>query len=340
MTSLLSFRMRPPCWLRTGAAVAVVTLLGGAAGAATSTHDPQPAPTTHGAAAQPAPAASATQDLEKQLAELRAQLARLQAVLDQQKPASTMPSAAAGTRTPGGKMGGMPKGQMGGMMGEMGGMMGEMGGMSSGGASGGGMSGGMGMDMHKGEMGMPPDGMKMDAMEMPPMGSQPAAAMPGGGGGMAGMTPGSGAAGSPGMSGGATMARPRSRASTGSKSMSSLPGMPGASHLYHVGATDFFLDQSAIALTSDQQVRLNRIKEQAVLERANAERAIAQAEQEIWALTGADQPDSAKLQAKLQDVERLRTNQRLAFIRAVGEAATLLTPDQRNALLGTMPAAK
>ena len=51
--------------------------------------------------------------------------------------------------------------------------------------------------------------------------------------------------------------------------------------------------------------------------------------------TRADQPDAAKLQAKLQEVERLRTNERLAFIREVGEATKVLTPEQRNLLLGT-----
>ena len=42
-----------------------------------------------------------------------------------------------------------------------------------------------------------------------------------------------------------------------------LPGFPGASHLYHVGATGFFLDYSAaLKLTTDQQAALKRIKEE------------------------------------------------------------------------------
>ena len=116
---------------------------------------------------------------------------------------------------------------------------------------------------------------------------------------------------------------------------SALPGIPGASHLYHVGSTGFFLDQPQIALTSEQQTTLNGIKERALLERSTAERAIEQAEQELWALTGADQPDATKVQAKLKDIEQLRTNQRMAFIRAVGEAANVLTPQQRNVVVGT-----
>ena len=117
--------------------------------------------------------------------------------------------------------------------------------------------------------------------------------------------------------------------------MSSLPGVPGASHLYHVGSTGFFLDQSQLTLSTDQKTSLNRIKEAALLERGNAERRIEQAEQELWTLTGADQPDAAKVEAKTREIEQLRANERLAFIRAVGEATKLLTPEQRNALLGT-----
>src|SRR5581483_2029194 len=40
---------------------------------------------------------------------------------------------------------------------------------------------------------------------------------------------------------------------------SALPGFPGASHLYHIGATGFFLDRTDhIALSTDQQVALNK----------------------------------------------------------------------------------
>ena len=123
------------------------------------------------------------------------------------------------------------------------------------------------------------------------------------------------------------------------RSMSSLPGVPGASHLYHIGSTGFFLDQP-ITLATDQQSALNKIKERALLERGNSERRIEQAEQELWTLTGADQPDAAKVQAKAREIEQLRTNQRLAFIQAVGEATKILTPEQNNQLLGMagMPA--
>jgi len=292
------------------------------------------APHTHSQAAGQT-VATPTQDaeLQKQLAELRAQVVRLQAALDQlqqmpQTPTAGTPASAAQPPVPGmtGTSGGTQMGEMS-RMGGRGMGSGQMGGMSSGGMS------MMDMDMHKGEMGMPPEGMKMPDNMM--MGEMEMGGMPMGGNatagtsassGMAGMTTGSGSTGD--------------RASGMPRSMSSLPGVPGASHVYHIGSTGFFLDQPQLNLTTTQQTALNRIKERALLERADAERRIEQAEQELWALTGADQPDAAKVQAKLQEIEQLRTNQRIGFIRAVGEATKQLTPEQQNALLGTTPPTK
>ena len=121
---------------------------------------------------------------------------------------------------------------------------------------------------------------------------------------------------------------------------SALPGFPGVSHLYHIGSTGFFLDHADhIGLTTDQKVALNKIKEQAVSAKTSTDRQIEQREQEMATLTSADQPDSAKIEAKVSDIEKLRTNERLAFIRAVGEAANLLTDDQRKILTGAMQSA-
>ena len=278
------------------------------------------------------------QDLQKQIAELRAQIAKLQTALDQQKQTPTAPSPASPQPAAGGMKGEMG-GMSGGMKGEMGMMKGEMpmkGGMSqapSSGASGGGMAM-MDMDMHKGEMGMPPDGMKMpDNMRKSEMGM---GSMSSGGS----SAPASGTAGAGGMNMGGSSTPPAAAAPRTSRSMSSLPGVPGASHVYHVGSSGFFLDQPQLQLTTQQQAALNRIKERALLERANAERRIEQAEQELWTLTGADQPDATKVQAKLQEIERLRTDQRIGFIRAVGEATKQLTPEQQNVLLGTTASPK
>lgn len=115
-----------------------------------------------------------------------------------------------------------------------------------------------------------------------------------------------------------------------------LPSFPGASHIYHIGATDFFLNHPEhIDLTAKQKGDLGRLKEKAVLAKTSAQRKIDEAEQELWTLTGADEPDAAKVEAKIQEIEKLRGDQRMALIRAVGAAAKLLTDEQRQALLGT-----
>ena len=119
---------------------------------------------------------------------------------------------------------------------------------------------------------------------------------------------------------------------------SALPGFPGASHLYHIGATGFFLDHPQhIALTTQQQAMLNSAKEQALLAKSTTDRAVEQAEQELWTLTAADQPDAAKIEAKLAAIGKLRGDERLAFIRAVGDASKLLTDQQRKILTGFAP---
>lgn len=130
------------------------------------------------------------------------------------------------------------------------------------------------------------------------------------------------------------------QAMSGMAPASQLPGFPGASHLYHVGATGFFLDHPQhIALTMQQQTALNRTREKALLDRATFDRRIEDAEQELWTLTAAEMPDAAKIEAQVRAIEKLRGDQRLAFIRAVGEAGKVLTSDQQGALLGTKPSA-
>jgi len=137
-----------------------------------------------------------------------------------------------------------------------------------------------------------------------------------------------------GMTGG--MAPPSGSKGDMKGASSTMPGQPGASHLYHVGATGFFLDYStAIKLTTDQQAALNGIKGKSMGDLGAAQHRIDQAEQELWMLTGSDRPDSMTLEMKVRDIEKLKGDQRIAFIRSVGEAARVLTDDQRAALLGT-----
>ena len=57
-----------------------------------------------------------------------------------------------------------------------------------------------------------------------------------------------------------------------------------------------------------------------------------QAEQEVWTATAG--ADSAKIEAVVQKAEKLRSAQRLAFVRAVMDASTVLTQEQKDVLLG------
>lgn len=258
-------------------------------------------------------AGRANDTLVHQIAELQAKVARLDAAL-RRSGMSGMPGI---QRKP--MAGQMGKGTMGGGMPAM-----------TGGAKPGGMTGGMMMD-DMDMMGMGGGGVgggMMDDMDM--MGMSAGGAMPGGGG-MGGM-PG-------GMMD--DMDDMMGMAPTGSmRAAAALPGFPGASHLYHVGSSGFFLDhRQHITLSKEQRTALSRAKEKALLEEASADRKIEEAEQELWTLTAADEPDVEQIEQAVRKIEKLRGDKRLAFIRAVGEAATLLTPEQRQILLGQQPPA-
>ncbi len=103
---------------------------------------------------------------------------------------------------------------------------------------------------------------------------------------------------------------------------SSLPGFPGLDHAQHIG------------LSTAQQVNLNKIKEQTLLSRSATDRQIEQTEQELAILTSSDQPDLKKIENKIREIAKLEADERIAFIKAVGEAAKLLTDDQRKILTG------
>jgi hypothetical protein len=246
-------------------------------------------------------AADPNRDLVEQIKLLQAKVVRLEAAVAKIAP-------------PGGGMSGMG-GMSGGGMG-MDGMMGGMGGKKMGG---GGMGGMMGMD-------------NMMMGNMPGMG--------GGSGGMPGMG---------GSGGGMMMMDDMDMMGMGPmggqkgmkmKMAAALPGFPGASHVYHIGATDFFLDHPEhITLSTEQKTKLGHLKQKAATDKATAQRKIEEAEQQLWELTAADQPDAGKIDAKVREVEKLRGDQRLAFIRSVGEAAQVLTDDQRKILLGLAPPA-
>jgi hypothetical protein len=114
--------------------------------------------------------------------------------------------------------------------------------------------------------GMSSSGMAMDSGEMGGMGS--------GGSPMSrGRMVGSGM-----KAMGCCMAEMKGMAGMGStpRPTTSLPGFPGRSHLYHIGAEGFFLNHPQhITLSVDQQARLNRIRERALLTNATYERQVA-----------------------------------------------------------------
>lgn len=265
------------------------------------------------------------QALTDQIQQLREQVSRLQQTIQQQgaqrKTSGARQRMQMGSQTAqqGMQNGGGGMGEMGAMpMGEMG-EMGEMSSMPGGGQQGMGMDQmkqGMaaGMDMMKEGMSMGMDMMKEGmAMGMDQM--KQGMSMPDNMSGMAAM--------------GNMKAAPRVARQSG------LPGFPGASHLYHIGATGFFLDHPQhITLTTEQRTRLTQIQQKALLEKATAQRKIEEAEQQLFTLTGADQPDQARIDAKVQEIANLNTQQRLAYIRTVGEAARVLTAEQQRQLLG------
>ena len=187
-------------------------------------------------------------------------------------------------------------------------------------------SGGMGQGgAGQGGMGMGRGGMMcMDDKAMG--GSGQGGGMGMGGGGMMSMDKMMGAMGmAPGA--GTTMAMP-----------SALPGFPGASHLYHVGSTGFFLDYAdKLGLSVEQRSDLNAIKQRALSAQATTQRKIAEAEEALWTLTAAEQPDAAAIESKVREIEKLRSDQRLTFIRAVGDAGKILTADQQKMVHGFMP---
>lgn len=278
---------------------------------------PAPAHTTHPAAGA---TAANTMQMQQELTKLREQVR----VLEQR--AASQASMASGSAMPAAAppMPGMKRGEM-----AMAGGMGMGMGMKSAGTAampmptptpaapmvGGAMAMEDDMPMPAAAAAMPAAGGGMDMMQMMQMMQM----MMGKGGMMSSMG---------GMNSPTAMATP-----------SAEPGLPGQSHLYHIGATGFFLDHPEhITLTTGQQQMLALHKEQALLKRSEQQGQIDAAEQQLWLLTGADQPQAATIDTKAREIERLRGDQRIAFVKAVRESAQILSNEQRMQLTGLAPA--
>lgn len=256
--------------------------------------------------ADPKPAQKPT--IEEQLEDLRAAVSRVEASLAKEhEDAADFSSAHTSDAPQKGdsndpKMSGMgmKKGMgamRGGGMKAQGGMMG-MGGMMKGMGS---MSAGSespssgGMQMGMGSMGMMKKGGMMKGMGMMMMGKTPDSSM----------------------------------------EVSALPGFPGASHIYHIGASEFFLDhREHLGLTPDQQKKLNELKSNTLLKQNEFERQLERAEEQLWSLTSEAEPDAKQIESALAEIGVLTTEKRLDFIRSVGAAAEVLTTSQRALLRG------
>lgn len=108
------------------------------------------------------------------------------------------------------------------------------------------------------------------------------------------------------------------------------PKMAEAPHLLHIGAKDFFLDhEKHLALTPDQKEHLATIKRNSANLKSTSEGQIATAQEQLWQLTSADQPNSADIDGKVQEVAQLRAAEQVAFIHSVSAASEVLTPEQR-----------
>lgn len=241
-----------------------------------------------------------TPDLAAQLIELRAAMARLEAALEQDhKATDTSPAS--------------PDMDMGMNMMRMGmNMMGR------------GMDSGMSMGMKKKS-----DGMSMGMNKMKPGG------MSGGGMKMKGGMGKKGSMGMGGVMGKKTMGDMGASADASVHEVSALPGFPGASHIYHIGATGFFVNHSEhLELTVSQLRILNEVREKETLKQSTLTRQIEEREQELWKLTSSDQPEAKQIETKIREIEGLRTDKRLSFIRSVGGAAKVLSEEQVKRLKG------
>lgn len=173
----------------------------------------------------------------------------------------------------------------------------------------------------------------MPQSSMKPSENMPSASAGGmGGGDMMGMMSQMMGMMMPQMSGAPMNAAPTAQMS------SELPGFAGASHIYHIGAAGFFVNHaSQVNFKTAQLTTLNRLKEKSLLAQSALDRKVLRAEEELWKLTASDQPSIKSIEVKVREIESLKSEKRISFIRHVGEAASVLTKEQRSILLGTAP---
>lgn len=108
---------------------------------------------------------------------------------------------------------------------------------------------------------------------------------------------------------------------------------PDTPHLYHIGETDFFLDYAeTIGLNSQQMTTLGQIKHRWENEQQMQVKKRQALEQQLWRLTGADNPELAQIRQTIQQIEQLNSDLRLTFIFRVSDASAVLTGSQKEQL--------
>jgi hypothetical protein len=121
---------------------------------------------------------------------------------------------------------------------------------------------------------------------------------------------------------------------SGSSPTGKLLAPSGPPHLYALAADSFFLDQArALGLSGEQQGSLAVLKESAAMAYATTQRKIDQAEQDLWMLSTSNTPDLAMIEKHIEGIGRLTGHQRMDFIRALREAAGILTDAQRDGVV-------
>ena len=118
------------------------------------------------------------------------------------------------------------------------------------------------------------------------------------------------------------------------KATPELPGNSNAPHLYHLGETNFFLDHAELMDLNQQQTKqLDNLKQTWYSHSKQITKDIDALEEQLWQLTAEGKPDAKKIEEKIRQITALQTNLRIDFIRKVGEAVSVLSPDQVKALI-------
>lgn len=120
---------------------------------------------------------------------------------------------------------------------------------------------------------------------------------------------------------------------SGTTNALALPGFRGVPEVYHFGSTGFFLDHAQrLEITDQQRAELRQVQLKAKAANDAFDGQIETAEQQLWQLTGAESPDGVHIESKIRQLERLKGDQRLAFIQSIGAAAQILSVTQLRLL--------